>query len=217
LSLETKTEVVIIEKWSNFFNIISKYDRKRLGLIFRGQRDPSWLLQSSFERWVAKIGPELESGQYNSQDGFSQGHYEKYRDAWLKKFIDALSSLGGQNSIINGSVVEQWAFARHHGLLTPLLDWTDSPYIAAYFAFTDWMSHKNPGLFSHCLQGKDTRVTPFLDLNESTRDEKVSIWAFANSGDCKHLKIIKNLLIYSERQLVQRGLFTWLESPKNLD
>jgi hypothetical protein len=36
--------------------------------------------------------------------------------------------------------------AQHHGLPSPLLDWTRSPYIAAFFAFADALENKRDGV-----------------------------------------------------------------------
>jgi hypothetical protein len=47
-------------------------------------------------------------------------------------------SLGGTFGRTPG--YEYMAYLRHHGFPSPLLDWTRSPYIAAYFAFSNAMA-----------------------------------------------------------------------------
>ena len=91
--------------------------------IWRGQRNESWLLEPTFER-------DARSKSVSSKDKELKEH--------LNNFKYAVRGRRGQNPAELQTENEWWALGQHHGLATPLLDWTQSPFVALYFAF-----HKN--------------------------------------------------------------------------
>ncbi len=82
--------------------------------------------------------PHSPNGRYR-KDGkktWPDGFIQKYRDSYIREFEKASSGLRGVTpKILNRD--EWWALGRHYGLITPLLDWTEKPFIAAFFALTE--------------------------------------------------------------------------------
>lgn len=96
--------------------LISDYNK----YIFRGQREVSWKLEPTFFR-------EMFNVEYEE-------HYGAMALTFLEKFKHAVRGRRGSNPK-NLSENEWWALGQHFRLKTVLLDWTESPFIASFFAF----------------------------------------------------------------------------------
>jgi hypothetical protein len=102
---------------------------------FRGQSNADWQLDTTLERWrrdkpfsveeyldlIRRVKPEIET--------FTGGKWDVPSDQ------DAFIRVRNVGDLPMWLPYEYMAHLRHHGFPSPLLDWTDSPYIAAYFAF----------------------------------------------------------------------------------
>lgn len=102
-----------ISSWDNFKKIISSMTPG--DYIFRGQKDHLWRLRTSFFR----------SGGDNFSEYFNKVIPDLRRS--INSISDYIFSTDETSAILN--------LAQHHGFPTPLIDWTESPYVAAYFAF----------------------------------------------------------------------------------
>ena len=102
--------------------------------IYRGQVNPSWPLQSVWDR---RFLHHQKSGLFEPY--YVQPHesvkVERQRH-FLTMFRHQVERSFPQER--DRTDDQLWALGRHHGLITPLLDWTLDPYKALYFALRHW-------------------------------------------------------------------------------
>ncbi len=116
-----------MSSWEAFADVVRKLgDRPTIppSYVFRGQADDAWALQPLLARL-------LPSGCTPSRaiDIERRVAKEFRTDAHLH--FTGVHSLA---AIQDASPLDALAFMRHYGVPTRLLDWTASPYVAAYFA-----------------------------------------------------------------------------------
>ncbi len=118
----------------------------RRGLIFRGQTNSEWPLKTTLERSghsampiaeyydliVRQVGPSVSSFSSMQAPSFNENTRKKLSDYERYK-----ESILDQTAFPGGEYFEYAAYLRHHRFPSPLLDWSQSPYVAAFFAFCD--------------------------------------------------------------------------------
>lgn len=101
-------------------------------LLFRGQGTNTWGLDTTLERHTKDSVSVIE---YFEKLAFLKHRIEAFTDrAWEFDREKALKWSGAlPRDLIPG--YEFMVFLRHHGFPSPLLDWSESPQVAAFFAF----------------------------------------------------------------------------------
>jgi len=112
--------IVTLSSWKHFHNYVRKEMLNYSYYVWRGQRESQWGLDSALDRAL-----RLKSKTEHPSLAFE--HLEKFKMAVRGRRGSNPSRLEGDD--------EWWALAQHNGMATPLLDWTESPFVALYFAF----------------------------------------------------------------------------------
>lgn len=88
--------------------------------LFRGQGDAAWPLQTSFDRAFTS---------------YERDERKAIEDSLLAGFRRVLEADAEYHDLADDEMAVR-ALAQHHGMPTRLLDWSESPYVAAFFAFS---------------------------------------------------------------------------------
>lgn len=193
--------------WAEFLDIVAEVEARSGDFVYRGQSDATWDLKPSLAR--------ISSGFSAAMEGERKA-YSTFR-ARSQNFLNPniFSVLTRHYNIFLW-----WAVMRHHGVPTRILDWSRSPFIAAYFACE---SGSEPGavwcvdrsvLSSQMGSAHEgySDFNKFLSSTASVDDRKAMEAALYNES-ASHLITIVDTNFLTDRMERQQGLFSFSNLP----
>lgn len=152
--------------------------------VYRGQRDAVWSLATTVHRTgIVQSFTDLKT----------------YADVVLPQVHEAIETWAGRSWNLADplGLAEFVAFLQHNGFPTPLLDWTYSPYIAAYFAFES-VNHFAPqsefaAVYAFNARAWSANFKQHYDVADFT----------------PHVSILRPRTVGNHKLALQQGCFTW--------
>jgi|GEM_PF-5088368 len=197
MNSDSRLETIRCLDWNDFLEKTRYFDNYSGGgqpaVLFRGQSNADWLVESTLAR-AAK-----DRQDYANMEKFSQP--DKFLERFKEGVVDCISPISLDNLTEN----QIWSLGRHYGLITPLIDWTESIYIATYFAASDFWER-------HCA------ATGVYDFNLH-KCRPIAIYAYQPGAnhDLYGLSLFQGASQNLRRRRQQMGWFTVQKTDPYLD
>jgi len=170
-----------LRQWKYFIDYIFYKLKTPSDYIFRGHRKDTYKLESTLDRAIK-----------------DKSLIPQVRADLLEEFKVSIRGKRGPNPIQYSQDADYWALGQHYGLHTPLLDWSHSPFVAAYFAFSQ-------------VKSDDTKKRVIFALNKTLIERKCKEMMF------NEIAFFKPITDENTRVLNQNGLFSSSESGLELE
>ncbi len=136
-------------------------------VLFRGQSDASWPIQTTLERKTAK--PMSVPGYMLFATHCANEIESVTGRSWnILPWPDMKREIGSTQDPyrVHLPSYDYLVYLRQHGFPSPLLDWTESPYIAAFFAFWDARQGDNVAVYAyvHSVSGCRRLQSPMISV-----------------------------------------------------
>ncbi|MBS1155906.1 MAG: hypothetical protein H6R07_1830 [Proteobacteria bacterium] len=179
---------VKLSSWKYFPEYINQEMLEYTTYIYRGHGNSSWKLEPTLDRIIKDPDSPKRIA-----------HLESFKFATRGRRGPTPPGISDEN--------DWWALGQHHGLATPLLDWSESPFVALYFAATIAEKEKTKEISIFAVGQSSIEIIS----NKIKKDSTVKLI----NRQKPTVKIIRPMSDENSRLVSQRGLFT--RGPNNMD
>lgn len=199
--VEGGVERIELDSWQRFSALVERhYAAVAPAYVFRGQANAEWPLLSTLDRLEKRFPTKRNySGGTPAEFSIPPVSRSTHLRAFKELVRDKLSTADSPKT-----EQEWWALAQHHGLATPLLDWTFYPFIALFFAFEERYCLDKDG-----RERREPRERAVFAASTCTIDKPEM------PANTERVQVFVPMGVRSSRLVAQGGVF--MEMPKGTD